>query len=231
MYCVKCGVELANNEKPCPLCGTPVYHPEIKTEKSNTPYPPHEETVERVSPSGMLFIITVIFILPLIITLLADLSINSNITWSGYVAGAIILTYIIAILPYWFPKPNPVVFVSADFIAIGLFLLYINYNAGGDWFLSFALPVIAGTMLITISVIALIRYVRKGYFFIIGGAFILTGGFMLLIEFLLNITFNIRDRLIWSYYPLIVLTLLGLALIIIGCSKTLRDSLYKKFFI
>ena len=29
MYCVKCGVELADSEKKCPLCGTPVFHPDI----------------------------------------------------------------------------------------------------------------------------------------------------------------------------------------------------------
>ena len=231
MYCVKCGVELSNNEKSCPLCGTSVYHPEIKEEKGNSPYPPFEETVERVSPSGMLFIITVLFILPLIITLLADLSLNRAITWSGYVSGGITLIYIVAVLPYWFPKPNPVIFVAIDFIVIGVFLLYINLETGGRWFISFALPVTAGAMIITTSVIALIRYVRKGYFFIIGGAFILTGAFTVLIEFLLNITFNLRYRLIWSYYPLIVLALIGIALIVIGCSKSLRESLYKKFFI
>ena len=231
MYCVKCGVELANNEKPCPLCGTPVYHPEIKVEKGSSTDPPFEETKERVSPSGMIFIITVIFLLPLLITVLADLSINRTITWSGYAAGAIILTYIIAVLPYWFLRPNPVIFVPIDFVAVGLFLLYINLKAGGSWFLSLAFPVTAGAMIITTAVIALVRYVRKGYLFILGGAFIITGAFMVLIEFLINITFNIRDRIIWSYYPLIVLTILGIALIVIGCSKTLRESLYKKFFI
>ena len=30
MYCIKCGVELADTEKQCPLCGTLVYHPELE---------------------------------------------------------------------------------------------------------------------------------------------------------------------------------------------------------
>ena len=29
MYCIKCGVKLADTEKKCPLCGTVVYHPEF----------------------------------------------------------------------------------------------------------------------------------------------------------------------------------------------------------
>ena len=27
MYCVKCGVELADSQRVCPLCGTRVFHP------------------------------------------------------------------------------------------------------------------------------------------------------------------------------------------------------------
>ena len=29
MFCVKCGVELADSEKVCPLCGTRVFHPDL----------------------------------------------------------------------------------------------------------------------------------------------------------------------------------------------------------
>ena len=28
-YCVNCGVKLATSEKKCPLCFTPIYHPNI----------------------------------------------------------------------------------------------------------------------------------------------------------------------------------------------------------
>ena len=31
-YCVNCGVELSKELKSCPLCHTPVYHPEKKQE-------------------------------------------------------------------------------------------------------------------------------------------------------------------------------------------------------
>ena len=29
MFCVKCGVALADSEKVCPLCGTRVFHPDL----------------------------------------------------------------------------------------------------------------------------------------------------------------------------------------------------------
>ena len=33
MYCVRCGVKLADTEEKCPLCGTTVYHPDIRREE------------------------------------------------------------------------------------------------------------------------------------------------------------------------------------------------------
>ena len=38
MYCVKCGVELADSERKCPLCLTPVYMPGISDDPER-PYP------------------------------------------------------------------------------------------------------------------------------------------------------------------------------------------------
>ena len=39
MYCIKCGVELADSEKVCPLCGTRVYHPDIEIKTTEPPFP------------------------------------------------------------------------------------------------------------------------------------------------------------------------------------------------
>ena len=39
MYCIKCGVELADSEKKCPLCGTVVFNPEVARPDGAPPYP------------------------------------------------------------------------------------------------------------------------------------------------------------------------------------------------
>ena len=39
MYCVKCGVKLEDTEKMCPLCGTVVFHPDIKRDEVERLYP------------------------------------------------------------------------------------------------------------------------------------------------------------------------------------------------
>ena len=172
-----------------------------------------------------------LFLLPLATSLLCDWKINGRILWSGYVGGALTVFYVIVVLPMWFRRPIPVVFVAADFIAAGLYLLYINFATGGHWFLSFAFPVTGGLMIIAVGAVALMYYLRRGYLYIIAGTLIATGGFMVLVEYLLNYTFGLHDSLIWSIYPLACCLILGLTLIIIACCPPLRESVKRKFFI
>ena len=230
MYCYQCGVELAEGERKCPLCGTEV--PVRPDREKEYTYPPGERiTDEKVSRGGAVFVLSVVFLIPFVITLLCDAQINGGLTWGGYASGAIFVLYVIAVLPVWFRQPNPVIFLAADFIAAGIYLAYINWMTDGSWFWTFALPVTFGCMAIAVSVTALVRYVRRGFLYIYGGAAIAAGGFCILIEFLLNQTFGIRSGFAWSLYPCVAFALSGIAMIVIGAVKPLRESLHKRFFI
>ena len=207
MYCIKCGVELADSERVCPLCGTRVFHPDLPCGQGEPPYPPDEHPRhEEVSPIGVMFVVSVCMLLPAVISVLCDWRINGRITWSGFAVGGLVLLYILAALPMWFKRPDPVIFVPVDFASIALFLLYVNYATGGHWYLSFALPVT-------------------------GAALILSGGLAVLVEFLLNLTFGLHDTFLWSIYPLAVGVVLGAMLLVIAVSKPLRRSLHRKFFL
>lgn len=231
MYCVKCGVELAESEKKCPLCGTVVYHPDIVEAAAEAPYPSYVRPPMRVNHRGVMFLITMVYGMLAIQLIICDFSISGGWVWSLYAVGGLLLSYIIVLLPLWFRRPNPVIFVPCDFVAVALYLLFIDLVTGGDWFLSFAFPAVGIAGVIVTAVVALVRYVRRGYFFIFGGAVIACGGYLMLLEFFLNITFKLRGTFIWSIYPLVGCFLLGMALIIIGISKPLRESLSKKFFL
>ena len=232
MYCIKCGVELADSEKRCPLCGTPVFHPDLPRNLTEPPYPADRRIRrEDVNRSGILFVLTVVALLPAILSLLCDWRINGTIVWSGYAAGAIGLLYVMIVLPLWFRHPNPVIFVPVDFAAIGLYLLYIDFATGGHWFLSFAFPVTGAIGLLVTAVVVLTRYLHGGWLYIYGGAFILEGGLAVLIEFLINLTFQLHETFFWSFYPLAAGVILGLMLIVIAICKPLRESLQRKFFL
>ncbi len=231
MYCIKCGVALADTEKKCPLCGTVVYHPEISQKEAPPLYPAGHAPEPQIHHWGTLFIITMLFLLPISICLVCDWQINEAINWSGYVVGGLTVLYVIAVLPGWFRHPNPVIFVPCGFAAICVYLLYINFAVGGHWFLIFAFPVTGYLCLTVTAVVTLRRYIHRGALYIYGGACLAFGGFMLLLEFLLHIAFGLPGIGTWSPYPLIVFALLGATLIILAICPKLREPLARKFFL
>ena len=230
MYCIKCGVKLAEHQKQCPLCSTVVFHPDIQP-SGDLPYPTQRQPAPQMRSHAALVIVTTLFLIPLLITLLCDFQINNSVTWSGYVVGALVVFYTMFVLPYWFRNPNPVVFVPCSFAAVGVFLLYISWTTEGGWFLSFAFPVTGAVGLIVTAVVTLLKYVGKGQLYIIGGAFIALGLFMPLMEFLLNLTFGFPQALIWSGYPLVSLVLLGGMLIFLAICRPARETMERKFFL
>ena len=232
MYCIKCGVELADSEKVCPLCGTRVFHPDLPCGQGETPYPPdHRPRAEEVSRVGVLFVLTVLFLLPAVVSVLCDWRLSGGIVWSGYVVGGLLLLYVTVVLPLWFKRPNPVIFVPVDFIMLGLYLFYINFATHGHWFLTFALAVTGAAMARVTAMVSLLRYVPAGALYVCAGALLLSGGFAVLVEWLLNVTFQLHDTFLWSFYPLAVCTVLGAMLLVIAICKPLRRSLHRKFFL
>ena len=229
MYCIKCGVKLADSEKKCPLCETKVYHPDIDMPKVEPLFPDGKMPDAKNKSKALNGAVIILFLIPLIVCIMADIMINGIFGWSGYAVGALLVFYIAFALPHWFTKPNPVIFTPITFAAVILYLLYINFYTGGNWFLSYAFPISGGLCLITTAVVTLLYYLKKGKLYIVGGAFMVLGAFMLLIEFLMVITFNIKF-LGWSLYPLIVLILIGALLIYLAISPSARETLERKFF-
>jgi len=230
MYCANCGVKLADTEKACPLCGVVAYHPDIKRDPAEPLYPPHKVPEQRVTPKGAKIIVTTLFLIPALTTLLCDFQLHDRVTWSGYVIGGLVVAYVMCVLPWWFHKPNPVVFVPCTFGTIALYLLYISLYTGGFWFLSFALPITCGLALIVTAVVALCRYLPRAILYILGGAGIALGLFIPLVEYLSYITFDRIRFLGWSFYPMIVFVLIGGMLIFLAICKPARESMERRFF-
>ena len=230
MYCIHCGVKLADSEKCCPLCGTVPFHPDIPREQGTPLYPPDRYPRQQVSRKGVLGVVTILLMIPMLITLICDLGINARITWSGYVIGALGLGYVAAVLPLWFRRPNPAIFVPCDFLAVGAYVLYIDLSLKGGWFLGFAFPVIGYLGLLVSTVVILIRYTRRGALYIYGGALMALGAFLPLMELLMVITFRLPGFIGWSLYPLVALMLLGGALIFLAICRPARESAQRKLF-
>lgn len=229
MYCIKCGVKLAVSEKKCPLCNTVVCHPDFEQRAEQPLYPSNRMPKSKSGSKALNGAVIILFLIPLLVCFFADLSLDGKVQWFGYVAGALTVSYVAFALPLWFKKPNPVIFVPCNFVGVAVYLLYINLSTNGNWFISFALPLTSGICLITCTVVTLMRYLRRGKLYILGGAFMALGAFMLPIEFLMKITFDIRF-IGWSIYPLVVLMLFGALLIYFAINSTAREMVYRKIF-
>ena len=230
MYCANCGVKLAASEERCPLCGLKAYHPDLSKQEGEKPYPKNRYPKHIRRSAWPQIILTAMFLLPMLIVILCDLQLTGRITWSGYVLGALLLGYVIFVLPVWFCKPNPTVFVPCGFAAVICYLLYISLYTKGSWFLTFAFPVAGCIGLIVTAVTVLIQYVKKGKLYIFGGALMLLGLFMLLMEHLINVTFSIGHFALWSLYPMIALVLVGALLIFLAICRPARQSMERKLF-
>ena len=231
MYCANCGVKLADTETVCPLCGITAFHPEIERKVAPKLYPAGQMKPQQVSSWGAMIVFTTVFLLPLLTVLIADVQMNRSVTWSGYVVGALLVCYVCFVLPFWFRRPNPVIFVPCGFGAVALYLLYISFATKGHWFLSFALPVTGGIGMITAAVVTLVRYVKRGKLYIFGGAIAALGVFMPVVEWLMVLTFSKISFIGWSVYPMVALVLLGGMLIFLAICRPARESMERKFFI
>jgi len=229
MYCINCGVKLADTEEKCPLCNTVVYHPDIPRPEVRPLYPKDKIPKPGGGSKVLCGMVLIIFLVPLVLSFLSDLQPDGVLNWFGYVAGGLVLAYVIFALPFWFRDPNPVIFVPSAFVTLLLYLLHINAATDGNWFLSFAFPVAGILGLIISADVALFRYLKKGKLYILGGTFIAIGSYIMLFEFFLNITFDL-PYLWWAIYPLTVFTSLGIILIYLGISKSAREIMERKLF-
>ena len=230
MYCIQCGAQLADSEINCPLCGLRVYHPDLERPHAPRLYPENKRPRPLPRTRSFAIMSTILLLIPVLVTLVCDLRLSGRITWSGFVIGALLLGYEILVLPLWFRRPNPIVFVPCGFAAAALYLLYIDLIAGGGWFLPFALPVIGYLALTVTAVTVLVRCLRRGRLYIFGCALIALGAMMPLLEVLIVHTFSLPRFTAWSLYPLISLVLLGCALIFLAICRPARATVERKFF-
>ena len=230
MYCVKCGAELSDGERKCPLCLTPVYYPGYGDGEPH--YPPVAPKEDKINLKGLNFVFTVATLLAGLIAFFVDLDTgNDGITWSWLVLGALGVFYTATILPLWFVRRTPAIFAPIDFIAVGLYLWLVCGLTDGSWYLTLALPVTGAVALIMCSVLILVYYLRCGYLYIAGGACIALGLVSVMIEWLIHVTFTLPAHPMWSLYPAILLGGVGLMLIVIEIVKPLKESLARIFAI
>jgi len=230
MYCVNCGVKLQDEVDKCPLCSIPVWKPE-ELEKFEEKFPKGMYPVKR--RAGRITVVSFITVILLAVCLscfIACMTTIGKIGWSSYVILGIIAMYVIAVLPFWFSRNHPFVFVPVDFGVICVYLLFVCLSTGGKWFLSFAFPVVMIVGILVTGSLAIFKFVKVKKLLVIGSMMILIGLSNILVELFAHITFG-SAMFVWSLYPVAAFGLLGLFLIIADLIHPLRAYLERKFFV
>jgi hypothetical protein len=230
MYCIKCGAKLSDGQTVCPICETKVYHPDIDIKDEPT-YPKIPFESEEFNRRGLMLVLSVAFFICLIVPIILEMDWHRDVSWSGYSAGGVLIFYTAFIFPYWFKKPNPVIFVPLVFSEVLGLLLFICLKTGGNWFMTFAFPTIGALGIIVSAATAVLYYVKKGCLYTVGGTLIALGLWTVLLEYDIHTTFDVNCLFYWSLAPLTVLSLVGLLLIVIAIVKPLKESLRRIFFI
>ena len=227
MYCVRCGVSLQDGVERCPLCGTPVWNPDELTFESryNTGIVP--DKTSDTKPAAIF--LTVLTALAAVAMTVICLGMYGRLSWGDIVLASLLLFFIISVLPLWFSAPNPMIFLPVDLAAVELFLLFICLRTGGHWFMSFAFPCAGILGIIVIASTALLKYVRKGRYCVLGGAQIVLAAFCILLEFFQHITFD-TGMFRWSLFASAGLFVSGAFMLCMGLIRPLREFVEKVFF-
>ena len=227
MYCVKCGVRLQEGVNSCPLCQTPVWNPEQRTEEGR--YPDHYPRIHRQSALPAAVAMTVVSVTAILVILTVCFKLCGRLGWGTYAIGGVTVFYVAAVLPAWFRQPRAEIFVPADHAAAALFLWLVCLKTGGSWFWGFAFPVVLASCLLSTAIICLLKYIRGGRLFVLGGSLLGLGGFTVLVELFEHLCFG-TEMFRWSLYSLLGFSAVGLFLLLAGMIPALRQALERRFF-
>lgn len=232
-YCVNCGVELAEYIKKCPLCSTEVLNPNNPYDfASELPYPEYEPAPkQKLTPKLILTLIAILFMLPIAICLVADLSYDGGFGWSGYVIASLFAVYTVIASAFTVHRESVFLEQLFDYIAVLLLLVYIEEQCNSGWFLSFALPLLCAVAITSFLLTFLIKILKKRMLTVISIASFATGLICVISDLLIKYTFYNDVSIKWSLYPFTSLIIIGSILLFIDNNKFIKRRLEKKFFI
>ena len=157
MYCSKCGKQLPEGTTVCTDC-TPVEVPHVQPEEVKKPF---FKAAGKLSKSYAA-LYTALLVFPASICTAIDLSFHKYDYWFGYVVGALIVTWVISVLPVLNITP-PAVTALICFGSIVCYVYYILSKTDWfDWLPEFMLPMFILTAAFIAIDIAVIGKKVKG---------------------------------------------------------------------
>ena len=230
-YCVNCGVELADSEKCCPLCGTEVVNPRKPwREPESFPYPQHLEPVrKRANRVFFASVMSLLLCVPVAVTLLSDLLPDGTLTWSGLVAGALALFFVWFLFPLFCQRYYLLRLMALDCAATLAYLKLIEYAVRGHWFLPVGMPITVGvSALVLLCALALRNRRRLSVGVRAACVFVAISAAAVWIDLVVRRAVTGGWGVGWSLYVLPPCIALALVSILLSRHKHFREELHKR---
>ena len=233
-YCVNCGVELQKSEPRCPLCGTEVINPnEIAEEKPLRPYPSHVEHLDRtVDRRYIASFISLLLLIPLFTTMLANILVSGGLTWSYLVLGGELVLFTVFLLPMIARIPR-VLYATIDAVAVGVLLLLIRVLTQSDWrwLLLLGLP-ITGLTAVMCWFFSLMAAPKCRLPVLLRFTFALTcvGLLVVAIDFFIRLYQHDIFWPTWSLYVLFPCLVLASSLLLLNRREKVKEEIRKRFY-
>lgn len=234
-YCVNCGVKLAPSEKKCPLCGVPVQNPAAPwTEPLERPYPRYVETVMRkIDRRYGAALASILLMIPVGVTLIANLISSGALTWSWYVVGGVMILFIAVLFPMLFTRPDPIFCELLDMAVILFYLAMIDWLFSPErWFWPLAFPLVAVSFAFIIALTAILRSKRRPTGLYSAALCVFAAG---VLSVLINIIVSdyLESTLLpsWSWYVLVPCLVMGMVLCSIERRNKLKEEIRRRLYL
>ncbi|WP_298005352.1 DUF6320 domain-containing protein [Oceanispirochaeta sp.] len=234
-YCSRCGVEVYEDAEECPLCQSPIQKfssdpvsgRTFPEDEMASPHPPRMNKKERLHLASVLTGFGML--IPVLITLSVDLTINRILTWSYYptiiLAGCLL---IVLTALYSTRKPGQLIWL-VFLIICGTMLSLQTFTGASMAALTLGYPIVLSAAVSShLVVLCSSRAKRKGSNV---AAYILVGLalFCVLTDLLLSYSLNGRMMPGWSLIVVAATLPISLILIYLHYRKN-KESKFKKYF-
>ena len=137
MYCSKCGRQLPDGVTVCPSCDPA---PQVQAEVVNNQQKQKLFKAPDKFSKSYAALFTALLVFPATICTAIDLAFDKYDYWFGYVVGALIVTWVCAVLPFLRVTPPFVTALICFFSVIGYIFFIAGRNGNLDELYKVALP-------------------------------------------------------------------------------------------
>lgn len=234
-YCVHCGVRLAEAEKRCPLCATPVIDPCAKEAADSAPMfaevlqAPPEKRLNRTFLANLVF---GVLLVPFVITALVGVAAGVDLSWAFFVIGAELCLWAIVLLPLIWPGHRAYVYLVADVAAVTLLLAMVaEHSAGWSWFVGIAVPILAFACAVMLAIAWVVRRKALSALAKTGWVGVVLAFVPLGIDIIITAAQHTEEVAMWGMLAFVPMLALGLALVVLSESTRATEWIHRKLFL